>query len=261
MQRPIAVVCAVLVLLSATVARASDTIKVPTPRGAPIEVLEDRPPGNGPFPAIILGSGSGYTMKLPVLERVAQALVAQGIAVFRFNWAYEVKDPGHGTQSKDRSAEIEDMTTAVAFAKKQNWVDPNRLAVGGKSLGSIIAWRVLRAEPDVKGALLLTPVCSPPGPTAVAPEANYPDVASEARPSAWVLGDRDVVCRTPILYRFVAAEGGPARIDVVAGNHTFEDPAPAQDSSAVARTDRTIDLVAHLSADFVSSLLASSARP
>jgi predicted alpha/beta-hydrolase family hydrolase len=261
MQRSVAVVCAVLVLLSAAVAGASDTIKVPTPRGAPIEILEDRPAGNGPFPAVILGSGAGYTMKLAILERVAQALVAQGIAVFRFNWAYEVKDPGHGTQSKDRSAETEDMTTVLALARKQTWVDPNRLAVGGKSLGSIIAWRVLRAEPDVKGALLLTPVCSPPGPTAIPPEANYPDVASEARPSAWVLGDHDVVCRTPILYKFVAAEGGPARVDVVAGNHTFEDAPPAPDPSAAARTERTIDLVARLSAEFVSSLLASSARP
>lgn len=261
MPRPLAVVCAVLVLLSAAAARASDPIKIPTPRGAPIEVLEDRPAGNGPFPTVILGSGAGYTMKLPILERVAQALVAQGIAVFRFNWAYEVKDPGHGTQSKDRSAEIEDMTTVLALARKQSWVDPNRLAVGGKSLGSIIAWRVLRAEPDVKGALLLTPVCSPPGPTATPPEANYPDVASEARPSAWVLGDHDVVCRTPILYRFVAAAGGPTRIDVVAGNHTFEDSVQAKDPSAVARTDQTIELVARLSTEFVSSLLASSTRP
>ena len=137
-------------------------------------------------------------MKLPILDRVAKALVAQGIAVFRFDWAYYVKDPEHGVPSKDRAAEIEDMNTVLALARKQPWVDASRIAVGGKSLGSIIAWRILRANPELKGALLLTPVCSPPGPTPIAADTNYPEVSKEGRASAWVLGDRDPVCKDPI---------------------------------------------------------------
>jgi predicted alpha/beta-hydrolase family hydrolase len=125
-------------------ASASDPLRLTTSRGAVVDVLEDTPSGPGPFPTLVLGSGTGYTMKLPILERVAQALVAQGIAVFRFDWAYHVRDPEHGIPSKDRAAEIDDMNAVVALARKQPWVDGSRIAVGGKSLGSIIAWRVLR---------------------------------------------------------------------------------------------------------------------
>jgi dienelactone hydrolase len=242
-------------LLFATGASASDPLHLTTPRGATVDVLQDRPSGPGPFPAIVLGSGAGYTMKLPILEHVAEALVAQGIAVFRFDWAYHVKDPEHGVPSKDRAPEIEDMNAVLALARKQAWVDGSRIVVGGKSLGSIIAWRVLRATPDLKGALLLTPVCSPPGPAPIAPDTNYPDVSHEGRASAWVLGDRDPVCKDPILYRFLAEAAGPARIAVLEGNHSFED-GPTTDPVVAARAEREIDLASRLAADFVASLLA-----
>ena len=243
------------VLLLTARASASDPLRLTTSRGAVIDVLEDRPSGPGPFPALVLGSGAGYTMKLPILERLAQALTADGIAVFRFDWAYHVKDPERGVPSKDRAAEIDDMNAVVALARKQQWVDGSRIAVGGKSLGSIIAWRVLRGTPDLKGALLLTPVCSPPGPTPIAPETNYPDLGKEGRASVWVLGDRDPVCKDPVLYRFLAEAGGPARIAVLEGNHSFEDGA-LTDPLVAARAQRAIDLVSRVSADFAASLLA-----
>jgi len=83
MVRGMCLLLGLAVLLFATGVSASDSLRLTTPRGAVVDVLQDKPSGSGPFPAFVLGSGAGYTMKLPILERVAQALVAQGIAVFR----------------------------------------------------------------------------------------------------------------------------------------------------------------------------------
>jgi len=47
----------------------------------------------------VLGSGPGYHARRPILEGLAQALVKQGIVVYRFNWAYFVKDGEKGVPS------------------------------------------------------------------------------------------------------------------------------------------------------------------
>jgi len=235
-------------------------IRAATPRGAIIELIEEHPPGPGPFPAVVLASGSGYDMRQPILERVAHALVAAGVGVIRFDWAYRVRDPKHGQQSADRAAEIEDLTTALALARKAPWVDPSRIALGGKSLGSIIAWRVLRHEPEVRGALLLTPVCSPKPklqpassgpPSSPVVDGNYPDVRAETRPTAWILGKNDPACAPSILYQHLAGAGGGAQIDVLRGDHTF-----SEGSAYAATNERTLDLVERLSVDFATSVLA-----
>jgi acetyl esterase/lipase len=253
---------------------AGGGIRTVTPRGAVIEILEEHPAGPGPFPAVVLAPGSGYDMRQPILERVAHALVAAGVGVLRFDWAYHVRDPGHGQQSADRAAEIEDLTTTLALARKAPWVDPSRIAVGGKSLGSIIAWRVLRHEPDVRGALLLTPVCSPkpklePGPSGLPPapvvDANYPDVRAETRPTAWILGKNDPACAPSILYQHLASAGGVAQIDVLRGDHTYSEGGSSSGTGTAAAVkaatnEGSLDLVARLSADFATSVLAG-ARP
>lgn len=82
------VMAAALVL--STGAQAQDAVRVKTPRGAEVEVIAEKPAGKGPFPAVILGSGSGYAMRQPILARLAQDLVANGVAVYRIDWAYRV---------------------------------------------------------------------------------------------------------------------------------------------------------------------------
>ena len=234
-------------------ALAVESVQLKTPRGAPIEVLEEKPPGPGPFPVLVLASGQGYHMRLPILERLAQTFVREGIAVIRFNWAYFVKDGGRGAQSKDRSAEIEDMTAVLSLARREAWADKQRILVGGKSLGSIIAWRVLRASPDVRAAVLLTPVCSPPDAAPGAAESNYPSVAAEPRPSAWIAGDRDPICRTPALYHLLGSAAATARIDVVSGDHAFES-SPSSDKPA-ADVNPNVELVTRLAIDFARAAL------
>lgn len=139
-------------------ASADDAFSLNTPRGDAVEVLITKPSGPGPFPVLVLGSGSH--MRLPVLQTVAEGLQHQGIAVARFNWAYQVRDRQRGKPSADRQQEIEDMATVLAYVQQAAWADKRHLLLGGKSLGSIIAWQLFQQHPEVTNAVLLTPVCS-----------------------------------------------------------------------------------------------------
>ncbi|EJL28892.1 dienelactone hydrolase family protein [Novosphingobium sp. AP12] len=238
--------------LAAVHAHAQDAIRVTTPRGAPVEVIIDKPAGKGPFPAVVLGSGSGYDMRKPILARAAGALVAQGIAVYRIDWAYRVAGTPFAKETRDRKAQVEDMRTVLRLAQKDPDVDPARIALAGKSLGSVVAWKLLRMTPEVKGAILLTPVCDPKE-DAEAPAGFYPDIAAESRPRLWVMGDVDPVCPVPVLERYVAAGGRGDRIAIISGDHGYQSPLHPE------RDARALDLALDLTTDFALTLLAPSA--
>jgi len=210
------------------------------------------PAGKGPFPAIILASGSGYDMRQPILTETAKALVAKGIAVYRFDWAYRVAGRDYARQPADRLAEIDDMRTALALAEHDPRVDATRIALAGKSLGSIIAWRLMRSAPEVKGAILLTPVCSRPD--GRSPSIEYPELATETRPRLWIKGDVDPLCSTAAFETFALSDGKGERLAVISGDHGFETPDHPD------RNPRSFDLMLRLTTDFAETLLAPAAR-
>lgn len=254
MRSPCVVISLLVLGLIAPTASA-ESLKVETPRGAVLDVISDIPEGKGPFPAVVLGPGAAYPMALPALEQPARQLVERGIAVFRFNWAYYTKDPRAGRPSKDLVLEVEDMAAVLSKARSDPRVAGDKLFVGGKSLGSIVAWQVLRSNKELKGALLLTPICSrvTDGSSAPTPtgDAGYPGVASEVRPLAFILGEQDPLCAAPLLYRFAAGSGSTSRVAVVAGDHTFQIPG-LSGSAAAEATLRNARLAGVFAADFIA---------
>ncbi|MCB5184381.1 hypothetical protein LG201_04095 [Methylobacillus gramineus] len=231
-------------LLVVSSAHAEQSFKLVTPRGLNIEVLEDKPVGAGPYPVVILASGSSYDARQPLQEQLARQLLSEGFATLRFNWAYQVQHSAQGKPSDDRLNEIEDMQTVLAYARKQAWVDSKQIVAAGKSLGSIISWRVFSADPDIKAAILLTPVCrTPPG-----IDVQYVNAPQETRPSLWLLGDRDPVCATNTLYSYLGRQANQARISVVDGNHilALEEKQPAASS--------TLELAARITSRFVATV-------
>lgn len=254
MRSPCVVVSALV--LGLIVQNASgESLKVETPRGVVLDVISDIPEGRGPFPAVVLGPGAAYPMALPALEQPARQLVERGVAVFRFNWAYYTNDPQTGRPSKDFVLEVEDMAAVLSKARSDPRIAADKLFVGGKSLGSIVAWKVLQSNKELKGALLLTPICSgvTDGSSAPAPtgDAGYPGVASEIRPLAFILGEQDPLCATPLLYRFAAGTGSRSRVAVVSGDHAFQIPGLAGSAAAEA-TLRNARLAGLFAADFVA---------
>jgi dienelactone hydrolase len=254
MKSPYVAICC-LVLGLITQAVSAESLKVDTPRGAVLDVISDIPDGKGPFPAVVLGPGQAYPMALPALEQPARQLVERGVAVFRFNWAYYTKDSQAGRPSRDLVLEVEDMTAVLSKARSDPRIAGDKLFVGGKSLGSIVAWRVLQANKELKGALLLTPICSraTEGSSTPTPQGDavYPGVAAETRPLAFILGEQDPLCPAPLLYRFAAGTGATSRVAVVGGDHGFQIPGLGGSAGAEA-TLRNARLAAVFAADFVA---------
>jgi len=236
--------------------RADDLAAV-TPRGAAVSVVADFPIAKGPFPAIVLAPGQGYHMGLPVLEETARAIVANGVAVFRFNWAYFTAKPRRGEPTENLSRELEDLQAVVVLARRHPRVISANVSVGGKSLGSIVAWNALLADPTLRSALLLTPICSrvAKGEATANSEAdeNYPRFKTETRPTLWVSGNRDPLCYPPVLYSFAGTGTGSARIAIVGGDHGYEFPSLSPPVRPAASA-RTIKAVAALAASFISEI-------
>ena len=229
-----------------------ENITVHTSRGASVEVYVELPSGAGPFAAVVLAPGQGYHMRLPLLEQTARALVREGIAVYRFNWAYFTATP-KGTPSEQLTFELQDMQAVINLARTASHIDPKRIAVGGKSLGSLVAWQVFEKDKSLAGLLLMTPVCSriPDGQTEPKSEAaeNYPGLAAESRPLAFVLGDQDSFCATDILQRFVSTLKVPPRISIMKGDHNFEVKGLTGTAGQAAR-DSNLQAVTQFAADF-----------
>lgn len=240
---------------SSGLAHADPLLRLFTPRGAPIEVLVERPATSAPTPVVVLGSGSGYPMRGPLLEAVAKQLVGDGNTVVRFNWAYVVRDPERGKRSPDRSEELEDLKRVLSYVKTQPWTVHDRVWVGGKSLGSIVAWQALRADPSLAGGILLTPVCTKKEPPLL-PAHNYPDLARETRPTVWLLGDNDPVCEPRALLSYVATAARAHRVSILSGNHGLESGATTA-SALNKQTERTLGVAAATVAEFVANTTPS----
>jgi dienelactone hydrolase len=164
--------------------------------------LADFPAGEDPVPALIFAPGQRYHMQLPIPVEVARHAVPRGIAVFRFDWS------ASGT-------EADDLRNMLALVRADPRIDASRIWVGGKSLGSILAWQMLATEPDLRGAVLITPICT----SAEADGEPYPGVERERRPLLLLSGDQDRLCEARTLYRFATRAPGPVRVDVIGGGH------------------------------------------
>lgn len=236
-------------LLASTTLLAEQSFTLATPRGARVEIISDKPEGTGKFPVVILASGSSYDARQPLQQALAAQLQQQGFAVLRFNWAYQVQYGAQGKASEDRQAEIEDMQAVLQYARQQPWADSQHIIAAGKSLGSIIAWRVFAADPALTAAILLTPVCrTPPG-----LGLQYPQALSESRPTLWLLGDQDPVCASQDLYNYLGQQANPARISVLDGNHIL---ATADKQPAASET---LELAAQIATRF--ALTVTNAKP
>ena len=118
------------------------------------------PKGDGPFPTIVLVSGSGQQNRdeeifqhKPFLV-LADYLARRGIAVLR----YDDREVGKSTgvlDSADTRLFAEDAEAMLRALKDNPHVDPARLGIGGHSEGGAIAPMVAARNKDVKYVVML----------------------------------------------------------------------------------------------------------
>lgn len=236
-----------------TNAFATETRVIESRAGGKVEMLLDLPAAKGPYPLVVVAPGQGYHARLPLPESLVKALNGEGIAVVRFNWAYFVKDPKTGRPSPDLSLEVDDMNAVLAEVQKLPAVDSARIAVAGKSLGTLVGWRVFKTQPKLKAAALLTPVCIDNAKTEAVDGMmeNYPDITANYRPLLLISGEIDPLCPLPMLYAN-AAKIPRARAVGVGGRHSFE---VKDGPSATADSASNLDLAVKVTTDFLVKAL------
>lgn len=109
-----------------------------------------KPPGNGPFPAVVLVNGSGPQDRNGEILRhkpfwvMADFLTRKGIAVFRYDERGVGMSEGNfqGTTSREFA---NDARAALERLPYYEFIDPTRIGLIGHSEGGLIAW-MLAAE-------------------------------------------------------------------------------------------------------------------
>lgn len=117
------------------------------------------PKGATSFPVVVLVHGSGPNDRdetigaLKVFKDLAFGLASRGVAVLRYDKRTRVDPSSPVRTQKD---EVEDSAhAAVALVRTQAGVDASRVVLLGHSQGGYLAPRIAKADPAIKGLVVL----------------------------------------------------------------------------------------------------------
>ena len=124
-----------------------------------------RPRGRGPFPAVVLNHGyiepSVYVTGQGLM-REQDALARAGFVVLHTDYrGHAASDPASDEARETRLGYTRDTMNAVASLKRLDAVDPDRVALLGRSMGGGVTYNALVAKPGfVRAAVVFAPVSS-----------------------------------------------------------------------------------------------------
>lgn len=198
------------------------------------------PEGSGPFATLIIAPGGGYDMDQPLTGGLAKAAGQAGFATLRFNWRF-YNEVG-ARPSQGLTTEVADLNEIVAFARSDNRLDADRIFLAGKSLGSVVTWRVASSDNQVRAAYLLTPICRQLGENGQ--NANYQGLLETEKPIVLVLGNRDPLCPLPNLYKWLGSANDNIITLVFGGDHGMK-LSPEAGDLTVQNEQGAIEAVVH----------------
>jgi dienelactone hydrolase len=121
------------------------------------------PNAKGPWPAVVLVHGSGPNDRdesvggVKVFRDIAEGLATRGIAVLRYDKRTKVHpqecaaDPNFNMTRET----VEDAVRAAALLRRQEDIDPRRVFVLGHSQGGYMLPRIMKADPNLAGVILM----------------------------------------------------------------------------------------------------------
>jgi dipeptidyl aminopeptidase/acylaminoacyl peptidase len=130
--------------------------------GTAIPGLLYRPPGAGRYPVLLHIHGGPTAQARPAYDALIQCLLARGIGVFAPNVR---GSSGYGQAWQERiyrdwgGIDLQDFTAAARYLQTLDWVDPDRMAVYGRSYGGFAALTCLSQLPAMWAAGVS--VCGP----------------------------------------------------------------------------------------------------
>jgi dienelactone hydrolase len=216
------------------------SFRIKTPRGAEVEVLVAYPtvrPGEK-VPAIVAAPGQGYHMGLPIFAHLREKASAAGIAVFTFHWNFFSEGK---KRHENFDTEVEDMQAVLHFARADERVDASRIILAGKSIGSVVVYRVFRQNPDAYALHLWTPLFY----TAEIMDTRFAGLASVAKPVLVLAGAADEAFENSVALPRLAAAGRNIAVVQVPGAHSFE-LGPHDDPNFTEKNERNVSAVMDL---------------
>jgi uncharacterized protein len=183
---------------------------IETPAGR-VSALADGP---SDAPGLILGHGAGAGIRSDFMEFVASELATRAVRVTRFNFAYvEARK-----KTPDRQPVLEDTYAAVVEHVRRE-ERPQRLFLGGKSLGGRIASHVVAGGLAADGLVFLGYPLHPPGRPDRLRSAHLNEISV---PMLFVEGTRDPFCPLDTLEKVRADFTAPVEIAVIdGGDHSL----------------------------------------
>jgi dipeptidyl aminopeptidase/acylaminoacyl peptidase len=124
-----------------------------------------RPRGKGPFPAVVLNHGyiePSIYRSGQGLSREQDYLARAGFVVLHTDYrGHAGSDPASDQSRETRLGYTRDTINAVQALKKEGFVDPDRVAMLGRSMGGGVTLNALVAKPGlVRAAVVFAPVSS-----------------------------------------------------------------------------------------------------
>jgi uncharacterized protein len=193
-----------------------------TPRGPSAGVL-DAP--DGARAVVVLGHGAGSGMGSPFMTGVARGLVAQGLAVARFDFPYM-----HAGKRPPDPARALVETWRLARAAVAERTDLP-LVAGGKSLGGRMASMAVAEGMPAAALVFLGYPLHPPG----RPDKLRREHLGRVEvPMLFLQGSRDAFAQPDLLAETIASLGERATLaEVEGGDHSFRVPGGPRDGAEI----------------------------
>ncbi len=217
-------------------AEAVTTRRVTSPDGTALPIRIAR--GARDTATLVLAHGAGTGMGHPSLVRVQDGLAARGTTVVTFDFPYRARGRG----APDRMPVLVAAFEAVLAAVRGEV--PERLFLGGRSMGGRVASHVVAGGTSVGGLVFLGFPLHPPG----KPGTSRADhLAAIQAPMLFVQGTRDTFARPDLLATVLAGLPSATLHAIPEADHGFHVP------KRTGRTDaQVIDEVVATVAEWIA---------
>jgi hypothetical protein len=164
-----------------------------------------------PEAGLILTPGAGADRNQSALVAIDKRLSAGGIAVARVDFPYRLA----GRKSPDKPPVLIDAVTRAAEAlAKMTGLPPERIALGGRSMGGRMCSMAVAEGLPALGLLLVSYPLHPPGRPDQLRTAHFPELHV---PCVFISGTRDAFASPDELRKHVRAIPGPVTLHFLDG--------------------------------------------
>lgn len=201
--------------LASLVIASDRTVQVAWGTGRHVSAVFSYPPNQGRLPVVIIASGRSGGMGTNLIKGFADKAVRDGIIAVRFDYEYYAakKEPSKGLVD-----ESDQMDAVLNQTLKDPRVDPKRVVIAGKSLGTVVAHRAFTANASFLGEVLLTPIIT----SVEDGQRLYPNLPLAGRPTALIIGNTDTEnAPLGVVYNYLKDASRKIMVDIVAGDHGY----------------------------------------